>query len=1305
MRRVRQVLTVSTPQHLRQSPCAAAVPAATIPLKSTFSKYLSQVSAKEPFRPFTAARKMTSSYQFAHKVKREPTIQEEDEEESANLALNQTVAPRPSKKAGGSKVTRPSLDVSVQVLDREKEVPVPSKPAAVLKQFTLQDKQPQSDLLLPTSLEKIPLPKISRDHHRSLLRRASTKKMPPPKLRQDQIQCDVFSEMVSTKSLQSKMIKDRPSYFQSDVALKNHLPPLTNSQPGTQLPKIKEADEEPETSLDKPSFPQRRRMYKAAKQTGKKSYHEEKPFQPLTPATFPSKNQTLYINHDAVKNRNTNSKNSVAESLSQNGRSKSSKTVRSKTIENKHRIINTGRQGNLNNHAIDDDNPEEDRLTNINSRPSNSGKISQDGLRSLNTAASEGTQSNTNEVSGGTTELKIKASQSLSDQGSVSVFEIGHPLEKNSFKATSLQNVSFSNKSTDDKEKEQQPSTSPQSPEHPDNGKGKGSSSPRRKSKARKISKFLGSSPQYKKKASNRPQGQKRASKEEQRREGSRPQGQKRASKEEQRRESRAAAQQKMQEQKKVTLSQDVDIHGELSSTVSGGDTDTHTSDADDRPGEGQVRKKSPRQSPRRSTFSSVNRRLSGKASYKVKIATRPHKAGPSGKKAGEPEYEESLTLKPCPTPELSTPEIQISQDFDTPMELPEIEVLEWPSAPTPAPSIDQMESSSDELSEHQESMVSVDLPVFEVSSNEDDTARLDNTADELTISQVEVNEDEPSTPTETPVDTVAVTATRSREFMSKRWKFVQVGIMSGIRLSRKKQRQSAIKLPEILMAGGGGSRGGGVGEGVRHEQCMHTPGLLSKPRARMGSRNSMSTFSNSHAPHESQSDTSPGQFWGNSQDEIGAVSKTDMSHVIFSRRVGYSPSGTLPSKELESKVRAWKRNMIYTPRAAMTDRMVRESKQRPMRENLAEKDIHSYQIYTLAQQLVRKQEHSQSLVRWYKVTRAVFYTCFIARAMAKRSCEIFMEFPTFMDIGDAARAHYKSADKHIIGDTHYKASSHDGFCMNPEEVDILSADPERRTEGQINLVLHKLQLIDSFCDFPLQTQRAIAKLAYYFRIRDKRVILREGHVPHNFYFILSGQAVISTIEKGQKGPFRQTQTTLTKGDMFGEAAIINRCERVATVSARTEMQLLYISLNDYIDIFMPERNDDGIPDYIKFLSQQSWMKNWPVDILHDNAKKCYLRYFRQRHVIVADSTLSEDIYIIRSGQCHVLMCVESVTPRWHDVDQLITEHFLTYDRFLGLGRPASPPGFGEMPHWGLQSLSCLGLSSFGHGLLAGARV
>ncbi|XP_052796040.1 cyclic nucleotide-binding domain-containing protein 2-like isoform X2 [Mya arenaria] len=219
---------------------------------------------------------------------------------------------------------------------------------------------------------------------------------------------------------------------------------------------------------------------------------------------------------------------------------------------------------------------------------------------------------------------------------------------------------------------------------------------------------------------------------------------------------------------------------------------------------------------------------------------------------------------------------------------------------------------------------------------------------------------------------------------------------------------------------------------------------------------------------------------------------------------------------------------------------------------------------------------------------------------------------------------------------------------LSTEAKAILSLYPSDRTNEQVKLVVLSLnQTVDAFGEFPIRLQRSLARVGWYENFETKRVIIRQGHVADNFYFILSGTALVTLLEtdKDTGDQCVRTVAILKSGNSFGELALMHGARRSATVTCKTNVELLAVSREDFIDIFMHIEKDRE-PEHIRFLRSIDLLRGWPLDQLpHDNPRICLFTFFRRGVLLCKDSNTSEWIYVIKSGTCRVLKDLYDTKP------------------------------------------------------------
>nr|XP_054773342.1 cyclic nucleotide-binding domain-containing protein 2-like [Lytechinus pictus] len=207
------------------------------------------------------------------------------------------------------------------------------------------------------------------------------------------------------------------------------------------------------------------------------------------------------------------------------------------------------------------------------------------------------------------------------------------------------------------------------------------------------------------------------------------------------------------------------------------------------------------------------------------------------------------------------------------------------------------------------------------------------------------------------------------------------------------------------------------------------------------------------------------------------------------------------------------------------------------------------------------------------------------------------------------------------------------------EVTNVLSLEAEERTLDQLKVALRGLQSISSFAEYPLHIQEKLVRVAYFYSIPEKKVIIRQGHIAENFYFIVTGEVsvvkteadpITSEVISTEIGRFR-------KGDCFGELELLHGDPRPCSITAEEPCQIIAIEKEDFMEMFIREGDAGKEIEHLKFLRALPFLKGWPVQKLNEHPQMCLVHFFKRSSVIVRDSNRSEWLYIIKSGSCQVI--------------------------------------------------------------------
>ncbi|KAM4796133.1 cyclic nucleotide-binding domain-containing protein 2-like [Rhinophrynus dorsalis] len=221
-------------------------------------------------------------------------------------------------------------------------------------------------------------------------------------------------------------------------------------------------------------------------------------------------------------------------------------------------------------------------------------------------------------------------------------------------------------------------------------------------------------------------------------------------------------------------------------------------------------------------------------------------------------------------------------------------------------------------------------------------------------------------------------------------------------------------------------------------------------------------------------------------------------------------------------------------------------------------------------------------------------------------------------------------------------------MSVSSEAQSVLSSSPDKRTSDGTKLAMLSLRAtVDSFARYPMHIQEKIAQVGWYERFGPGRVIIRQGHVPQNFYLILSGTAVVTKVSRCKKTGEHISKTVafLKKGKYFGDVAILTNAKRNATVVCHDTVSLLAITRQDFLNIFQNSENQEG-PDYIRLLHSIDLLRGWPIHKLpYNNSRICSHTFYRPGTVITKDSKASSKIYVIKTGSVRVLKSMTTLKP------------------------------------------------------------
>ena len=118
-------------------------------------------------------------------------------------------------------------------------------------------------------------------------------------------------------------------------------------------------------------------------------------------------------------------------------------------------------------------------------------------------------------------------------------------------------------------------------------------------------------------------------------------------------------------------------------------------------------------------------------------------------------------------------------------------------------------------------------------------------------------------------------------------------------------------------------------------------------------------------------------------------------------------------------------------------------------------------------------------------------------------------------------------------------------------------AAPAREVE--MHTCLDMMQRMYLFQDLTARELQKIQKISYVLDCPANRILIKEGATSDLLYMILDGQVAVYRDQKHL--------ATLSRGDHFGEMALLNKSPRSATVMSTLDCSLLVIEREKFFDL------------------------------------------------------------------------------------------------------------------------------------------
>ncbi|MDW8349505.1 MAG: cyclic nucleotide-binding domain-containing protein [Verrucomicrobiae bacterium] len=174
------------------------------------------------------------------------------------------------------------------------------------------------------------------------------------------------------------------------------------------------------------------------------------------------------------------------------------------------------------------------------------------------------------------------------------------------------------------------------------------------------------------------------------------------------------------------------------------------------------------------------------------------------------------------------------------------------------------------------------------------------------------------------------------------------------------------------------------------------------------------------------------------------------------------------------------------------------------------------------------------------------------------------------------------------------------------------------------------------FSDLP--RERIIDLIPYFKLIHVKKgqTLIREGDDGDLLFIIWAGEVnVIKETESGQQ----KVLATLSRGDIFGEIALLNNVKRTTSVVATTPVDCLILKRDDFQREIVSRLGAQTVAEKIQragFFRRTELFSDWNPKAIVALTSRCKLQEFNDQDILIHEGQENKNFYLLYEGKLDV---------------------------------------------------------------------
>lgn len=218
---------------------------------------------------------------------------------------------------------------------------------------------------------------------------------------------------------------------------------------------------------------------------------------------------------------------------------------------------------------------------------------------------------------------------------------------------------------------------------------------------------------------------------------------------------------------------------------------------------------------------------------------------------------------------------------------------------------------------------------------------------------------------------------------------------------------------------------------------------------------------------------------------------------------------------------------------------------------------------------------------------------------------------------------------------------------LSPRVKMILSKQAWLRTEEELSVVRRFVMKLSCFNRYSIYVRNELARVLYYDAFGRDRVVIRQGNMGFNFYFVISGSVLVKVKEKDPlTGNVHNTIVgELGPGSTFGELALLHNDMRRATIVCKENCEFLKVDKPDFNKI-LKENYKRDVELRRTMVEGHPLFRGWSAKSVSFAVEGSQIVDYAANAVVLKDlSVMQEKVYILTKGKCQVVQKVYLICP------------------------------------------------------------